>query len=229
MLKKFFVGTVVALLTFSFIGEETFARRGGSFGGGRSFSGGSRSSRGFSSRSSGQSSRSRSFSSGSRRSKGTAKPSARSKAKAQRRSYEKAKASGKAYTNKSSALKGYRSKFKSDPKTRAAFNKKYPTTYSKQPATRPSHIPQSYQGNTVIYQGGGYGYMHNGVFTMLTGAMLMSTMSDAMLMSHMRHQGYHIGPAPAVVGMHWGWYVFWTVFSILMVFAFLGLLFRNSL
>ncbi len=199
-MKRFLLGIVIALCASVMAPEETWARRGG----------GGFSSRSSGSRSSGRSSRS------TRSTRSTPRSSSRSKARptknqVKRRAYEKAKKSGKAYKTKSAALKGYRSKFKSNPKSRAAFNKKFPTSYSKQPAKRPAHIPQSYQGNTVIYQNGGYGYSSGGAFHMMTGMMLMSTMNNAMLMSHMRTQGYHVGGPPVARESHAG-----TIFLIVI-------------
>jgi hypothetical protein len=53
--------------------------------------------------------------------------------------------------------------------------------------------------------------------------MLMDTMSDAMLISSMQRQGYHVGPAPsaqyttvAATGSS-GWAVFWWIVGILAV------------
>lgn len=219
--KKYVVAAVVALLSIAMIGEDSFARRGGSFGG-------SRSSGARSSRSSGsfRSSRSRSSSS-SRSSSRSTRSAASSKKAAQRKAYEKAKASGKAFKTKGAALKSYRAKVKNDPKVKAEFSKKFPTRYSKQPSSRPSHIPQKYQGHTVIYQNGGYGYTNSsGVFTMLTAAMLMNTMSDAMLVSHMKTQGYHIGAAPPKPVSGWVifWWVFGSIFVILVVVGAVALL-----
>lgn len=114
------------------------------------------------------------------------------------KSYQTAKQNGKAFTTKAAAVKDFKAKAASDPKVKQQLAKDYPTSYATQPATRPAHIPEKYSagGNTynVTYQNGGYGYMGPNGFTMLTSYMLLDTMSDAMLMSSMSRQGYHVGP-----------------------------------
>ena len=188
MFKKLSIMFVLALSLVCVDNAE--AKRGG--GGFRS----SRSSRPSTTRS--RSTRNRTTT---RRGASSKRPSSasRSKAAAERSRYQKAKSSGRAFKNKSAAVKDFRSRAKTDPKIRASMKKKYPTSYSKRPATRPSHIPQSYQGHNVMYQGGGYGYMNNGVFTAMTTMMLMSTMSNSMMASNMQNHGYYVGNAPPVV------------------------------
>lgn len=182
-----------AIIAFGAIVSDVDAkgRGGGGFGGGRS-----------SSSRSGSSYKSSSRSSSSKATKPSAsrpKPKVQTaKSKADQAAYQKAKSSGKAFSTKKAAVSDFKSKAKTDPKTQAALSKSYPTKYTKEPATRPAHIPATHGGQTVIYQNGGYGTMSGGSFSPLMTYMLMDTMTDAMLMSSMKSQGYHVGTAPTV-------------------------------
>lgn len=181
--------------------------RGGGSRGGSSRSWGSRSS----SRSSSKSSGSKSWGSGSKKSSAApSKPKAaptktnpltgkKTSTKADKAAYEKAAKSGKAFKTKDAAAKDFKSRAKTDPKVQQKLAKDYPTKYDKKPETRPSHIPQTYNNQTVVYQNGGYGYAGPNGFTLLTSYMLLDTMSDAMMYSAMANHGYHVGGAPAVV------------------------------
>jgi len=121
-----------------------------------------------------------------------------SKSAADQKRYQSAVKNGKAFETRSSA----RTAFKNDK----ANATKYTSKYASKPATRPTHIPQSYKdpksGNTynVSYNQdrGGYGYWGGGgpglgtfiMYDMMTDAIMM----DAM----MSRQGYHVGAAPVV-------------------------------
>jgi hypothetical protein len=225
---KLFAAMMTVVLSISLLASDGFAR--GGRGGGGSRGGGFSSSRSSSSRSS--SSRSSSSRSGggfgsrktgtTTRSGSTKRSSAATKKSAvDRRNYEKAKSSGKAFGTKKAAVSDLKAKAKSDPKTKAALNKQYPTKYDKEPATRPSHIPQTHQGNTVIYQNGGYGYMGGGgTFQLLTTMMLLDTMSDVHMNTALRTQGYHVGAAPPVVvatGPSWGTIILFILIGFVVV------------
>jgi hypothetical protein len=116
----------------------------------------------------------------------------------QQKSYEKAKSQGKAFGSKKAAVSDFKSKAKSDPKTQAALAKSHPTTFDKEPATRPSYVPQSYNNQTVVFNNGGYGYYGaGGGWNALHTYMLLDTMSDVAMMNAMSHQGYYYD-TPAV-------------------------------
>ena len=123
------------------------------------------------------------------------KSKTKSASKADQAAYSKAKASGKVVPNKAEA----RGAFKKDK----AMAGKYPSKYDKKPATRPSHIPQTYSVNgqsvNVTYNvgHGGYGYMNPG--TGLFAAYIFADMaSDAMMMNAMQSNGYHVGGPPVI-------------------------------
>lgn len=203
-MKKFLTYAVVALMSLSMIVSDCDAK--GGFGGGRS--GGFSSSR--------SSSFSRSTSSPSRSSWGSKTTSSKSSARTSVTSKTDTKATrtytknGKTMT-RTQAVSDFKSKAKSDPKVQASLAKNYPTKFTSKPATRPSYIPQSYNGNTVIYQNGGYGYMSGGSFNPLMTYMLLDTMSDAAMMSAMTSSGYRASAGTTVVatdsgGSFIGWF-----------------------
>ena len=191
-MKKLSVFIMFIILSFSIFTSGVCAKRSGG-----SFRSSSRSS--FSSSRSSKPSLNKPLSKPTLLTKRTTTSKTTNKSPAQMKAYEKAKTSGKAFTDKKKATTHFKNSAKTDPKVQVSMAKQYPTKYTSQPSTRPKHIPQTYQGQTVIYQNGGYGYMGgNGAFTMLATYMLIDTMSDAMLMSSMNNQGYHVGPRPVV-------------------------------
>jgi len=196
-MKNFCIALLVGCLLIAGSGDS-FAFKGGGFGGGgRSFS-----SRSFSSSKPSSSSKSWGNSSSSRPKSATAvsKPLVKretAKSVADRKTYEAAKSSGKAFATKSAAVADFKAKAKSDPKVQESLTKTYPTTFTAEPKTRPAYIPPSYNGSPVIYNNGGYGYRgSDGSFNMLMTYMLVDSLSDSMMMSSMRSNGYHVGAAP---------------------------------
>jgi cytoskeletal protein RodZ len=185
-MKKMHKVAMVLLVAvmFLFAGMSDLFARGGSRGGGsRSFSrpSSSRTSRPSSSRTSTRSTKP----SSSKRTTTAPKRTA-----AQQKSYEKAKANGTAFKSKSAATSAFKQKNAS----------KYTSTYKTQPATRPSHIPQTTKvGNSnvnVTYNvnQGGYGYMHPTLGTW----MMYDAMTDAVMLSMlMKNNHYHYDPVPA--------------------------------
>lgn len=130
-----------------------------------------------------------------RSSSGSRSDASSKKSTQQRRQYENAVKNGTAFKTKAEAQKDFKSKYAS----------KYTSKYDKEPATRPSHIPQTSQvdGKTVniTYNqaSGGYGYWGGGGPGLGT-FIMYDMMSDAIMMNAMmNNQGYHYGPAPPVV------------------------------
>ena len=178
-------------LSLLLVAGDAFARRGGGFGGGRSFS-----SRGFSSS---RSSSSRGSWGSSRRSAGTttrqslsgtrgstARSNTRGVNNAQ---YQRARANGTTFQNRQQAERAFVGRNSSQ----------YPSRYASQPGNRPSHIPQATRVGgrnvNVTYNAGlgGYGYLHPTLGTW----MLYSAMADAtMLGLLMSNRGYYYGPGP---------------------------------
>ena len=220
-MKRLLTLLTVFVLSASLSCDNLYAGRGGSF----SSSGGSRSSEssGRSGGGSHSSGRSSSFSSPSSH-KSTpnlsgSRPSVKSdtsSSKTDRAAAATVKKDGKVFSSRADAVRDFKSQVKNDPKMQKSFSSQYPTTYGKEPVTRPSHIPQTYGGNTVIYNNGGYGYMGaGGIWMPLTALMLMNTMSDAALASSMGHHGYVT--SPAVVSSDAG--IVMVTFSIVVALA----------
>lgn len=229
-MKKFLAVIICSAMLFAAC-SDGFAKGGRSSGGSRSSSSSSRSSSSsWGSRSSSSSSSSRpsapssggsswwggksSSSSNSRPSTATnSTPSYSQKAKAANQS------SGKSFSSKADAT--------------AAFKKdnagKFSSKYDKEPATRPSHIPQSTKvGNqnvNINYNStyGGYGYMHPTLGTWI----MYDMMSDAVMMSAMMHShGYHVGApvapggvvvAPTYSPWRWFWGVLFTIILLCII------------
>jgi hypothetical protein len=123
--------------------------------------------------------------------KKSTKASSSKGSKADKALYEKAKRNGTSYKTRGEATSAFKTKMANQK--RADGNPMYSSKYVAQPGTRPGHIPQTYGGNTIIYnqQYGGYGHMGVG------GWMMYNAMADATMMSMMmRNQGYHYGAAP---------------------------------
>lgn len=123
--------------------------------------------------------------------------------------YKAAKTSGKAFTDQKSASSDFKNKYAS----------KYTNKFDKEPATRPSYIPQSTnvggQNVNITYNSthGGYGYMHPTLGTWI----MYDMMSDAVMMSSMmRHEGYYVGAPPAVYGYPSGASIFFTTLIIIV-------------
>ena len=178
----FFAVMMVFLLTV----EDAFARRGGGFSMGRSFS-----SRGFSSRTSGSAwgSSHRRTGTYNRQSLSGTRGNTRGVSQAK---YQRARANGTAFKTRKQAEQSFVSRNQSQ----------YPSRYNSQPGSRPSHIPQTTRVGgrnvNVAYnsQLGGYGYMHPTLGTY----MLYSAMTDAaMLGMLMSNRGYYYGPGPGIL------------------------------
>ena len=148
----------------------------------------------------------------------TTRPSTSSTANKTQSTVESKVKASPGYKTRTEAVSAFKSKAASDPKVKAELAKSYPTTYASQPATRPAHIPATYNNHTVVYQNGGYGYNNGSSWVPLASYMLLDTMSDAMLMSTMNHHGYHHGPT--VVNTHGHPFLFDIVVSA-VIFLFI--------
>lgn len=93
----------------------------------------------------------------------------------------KAKASGTLFNSRSDAEKSFRSN--------PDIQKKYSSTFSSEPSTRPEYIPKTYQGRDVTYDSsrGGYGYI-NAMGTW----MMYDALTDAMMMNSLMHQNNYV-------------------------------------
>lgn len=198
--------------------EEALARRGGGFGGGRSFR---------SSRSSGwSSSKSKSSSAWSKKSKTISSTRGKTKMqtglnKTQAKAFKQPK-SDKALYKKA---KQQGTVFKNRDAAKDAFNKKYGSQYTskydKQPNQRPNHIPETAEIDGKRYrvdynpQYGGYGYMGAG-----GSWMMYSVVRDMAMMSLlMGHHGYYYGAPPmAGGGMFSGLMVIVIIVILAMIF-----------
>lgn len=179
------VGSILLL-----VADDALARRFGGFSGGRSFSSFG-SSRSFSSRSTRSvfGSRSRATTTRSTLS-GTRGVSSRSNTSGvSRAQYDRSRAAGTTFQNRSQAESAFRQRNAGQ----------YSSRYTQQPATRPSHIPQSTRVDgrnvNVTYNAGlgGYGYLHPTLGTWI----LYDAMTDAAMMSVlMSRGGYYYGAAP---------------------------------
>ncbi|MHA1469526.1 MAG: hypothetical protein ACTSSP_03060 [Candidatus Asgardarchaeia archaeon] len=174
------VAAIFLLASMSDVFARGGSRGGGSRGGSRS---GARSSNKSSNRSSNRAKTQTKRKASTGRAKTAPKRSAVSK-----KSFETAKKNGTAFKSKSEATAAFKSK----------NSAKYTSKYTKQPASRPSHIPQTTRvGNTnvnISYNSGygGYGYMNN-VGTW----MMYSAMSDAVMMNTlMTRNNYVYGRPP---------------------------------
>lgn len=174
--------------------DDALARRMGGFSGGRSFSSFG-SSRSFSSRST------RSvFGSGSRTTttrstlSGTRGVSSRANTGGvSRAQYERSRTAGTTFRNRSQAETAFRQR----------NTGQFPSRYAREPAARPTHIPQTTRVDgrnvNVNYNAGlgGYGYLHPALGTWI----LYDAMTDAAMMSIlMSRGGYYYGPAPGAYG-----------------------------
>lgn len=221
-MKKFLSVIVIAAMAFAMIAENCDAR-GRSGGGFRSSSSRSSFSRSSSKPSVSKSSWGSKKSTSSSTSKRTSVASKTDKKAT--RTFTK---NGKTLTKKQ-AVSDFKSKVKNDPKLRENLKKEYPTSYKTEPKTRPSHIPQSYNGHTVVYQNGGYGYMNNGSWSPLMTYMLLDTMSDAAMMNAMSRHGYAANPVmthnPNVHYSSSGASLFWGFFSVVLLLFICGFIF----
>lgn len=105
--------------------------------------------------------------------------------------------------------------FKADNAKETAKGGKYTSQYDKEPATRPAHIPTTYNNNTIVYNPsqGGYGYWSGGGPGLGTWIMY-DMLSDAAMISAMSHNhGYYHGP----VYHNGSSGVGFTFFSIIMI------------
>lgn len=121
------------------------------------------------------------------------------KATADQAAYKKAVANKTAYKTKADATSAFK-------KNNAS---KYPSKYTTQPAARPSHIPATYNGQSMMFHNGGYGTwsggMGIGVFSPY------NTMTDMIMLNMlMSRNSYHYGGAPVIVAHRSG-------FSFLML------------
>lgn len=200
MKKHWKKALVVIAVAFMFligaVAEDTYARggRSGGFSSGRSS--GFRSSSPSRSTPSKPSTSKPSTTSKSTKPSSTSRSTTPTRTATQQKSYEAAKKNGTAFSSKSQAI----SSFKSDPKMQTQYTSKYST----QPATRPTHIPQTYSSGGQTYninynsQYGGYGYMGPSgwiaydFMTMATAAHMASAMS---------HHNYYYD-APMVATAH---------------------------
>ncbi len=202
------------------VADDAFARRAGGFSGGRSFSS-SGSSRSFSSRSTRSA-----FGSGSRTAttrstlSGTRGASSRSNTSGVSRSqYERSRAAGTTFQNRSQAESAFRQRNAGQ----------FPSRYSSQPSTRPSHIPQSTRVDgrnvNVTYNAGlgGYGYLHPALGTWI----LYDAMTDAAMMSIlMSRGGYYYGGAPGTYSGGGGFFT--GLILILLIAGVMWLLLRSA-
>lgn len=123
------------------------------------------------------------------------------------------KSTGKTFSSKESAI----SSFKAANAKETAKGGKFTSHYEKEPSTRPSHIPSTYNNHTVVYNPGmgGYGYWSGGGPGLGTW-MMYDMMSDALMLSAMSHNhGYYHGGGPVYVGG--GGYLFGTVITIIVL------------
>ena len=196
------------LLCLLMVADDAFARRGGGFSGGRSFS-----SRGFSSRSSVSawgSSRARTGTTTRQSLSGTRGATARSNTRGvNQASYQRARANGTTFQTRQQAEQAFVSRNSSQ----------YPSRYASQPSSRPSHIPQSTRVDgrnvNVTYNAGlgGYGYLHPTLGTWV----LYSAMADAAMLSVlMANNNYYYGAAP---GAYYGGRTsgFWTGLMVIAI------------
>ncbi len=185
------VACVIAIASILLlVADDALARRMGGFSGGRSFSS-LGSSRSFSSRSTRSAFGSSSRTSTTRNSlSGTRGVSSRSNTGGVSRSqYQRSRAAGTTFQNRSQAESAFRQRNAGQ----------FPSRYTRQPSTRPNHIPQSTRVDgrnvNVTYNTGlgGYGYRHPTLGTWI----LYSAMTDAVMMSAlMSRGGYYYGAAP---------------------------------
>lgn len=151
-------------------------------------------------------------------------PAASHSSNADRALAEKAKINGTSFSNRAQAVDSFKAK-------NAA---QYPTRFSREPATRPSYVPSTYnvggRNVTIIYHNGGYGYwdpFHPGVW------LFYDLWMDQMMMNQlMAQQGYYYGRpngyppgyayAPPIYArpFPWGWFIFWTLLGIIIIWHF---------
>ena len=208
------------VLTLLLVADDAFARRGGGFSAGRSFSSrGFSSSRGLSSRrtvSAWGSSRARTGTTTRQSLSGTRGATARTNTRGvNQSSYQRARSNGTTFQTRQQAEKAFVGRNASQ----------YPSRYASQPGNRPSHIPQNTRIDgrnvNVTYNAGlgGYGYLHPSLGTWV----LYSAMADAaMLGVLMSSNHYYYGPRP---GAYYGGRPsgFWTglmVIAIIMAVFF---------
>lgn len=120
--------------------------------------------------------------------------------------YEASVKAGKTFQTRDAAV--------ADFKTKEA--PKYTSRYTAEPSTRPQHIPQSYNNQTIVYnqQGGGYGYWGGGGPGLGT-FMLYDIIQDEVNMQRMMsNSNYHIGPPHSN-----GWGSFWWCLTIVIIVA----------
>jgi hypothetical protein len=98
--------------------------------------------------------------------------------------------SGTTASSKANAVNSFKSKYADSTKKGG----QYTAHYDKEPAARPTHIPQTVGGSnvTVVYnsQYGGYGYMHPTLGTW----MMYDMLSDAVMLNAIANQHHHVTP-----------------------------------
>ena len=207
-IRRRVLAAAAVLLCLLLMADDAFARRGGGFSGGRSFS-----SRGFSSRSSVSawgSSRARTGATSRQSLSGTRGATARANTRGvSQASYQRARANGTTFRTRQQAEQAFVSRNSSQ----------YPSRYASQPSSRPSHIPQSTRVDgrnvNVTYNAGlgGYGYLHPTLGTWV----LYSAMADAAMLSVlMANNHYYYGAAP---GAYYGGRTsgFWTGLMVIAI------------
>lgn len=184
---------LLVAVAFLFVGINDLDARGRSGGGSRSFS--RSTSRSTPSRSTRSAKPKKSTTKSTKPKTSKRVTTAPKRTAAQQKSFETAKKNGTAFKSKSAATAAYKSK-------NAA---KYTSKYAKQPATRPSHVPQTTMvgGSSVNINynvgRGGYGYTNS------LGAFIMyDMMSDAIMMNRMMardnyHYDTHHAPTTRVI------------------------------
>ena len=183
------LAAAAVVLCLLLIADDAFARRGGGFSAGRSFS-----SRGFSS-SRGSvntwgSARARTGTTTRQSLSGTRGSTARTNTRGvSQANYQRARANGTTFQTRQQAEQAFISRNSSQ----------YPSRYASQPSSRPGHIPQTTRVDgrnvNVTYNAGlgGFGYLHPTLGTWV----LYSAMADAAMLSLlMSNNHYYYGPGP---------------------------------
>lgn len=137
------------------------------------------------------------------------------------------KSTGKTFSSKESAV----SSFKAANAKETAKGGKFTSHYEKEPATRPSHIPSTYNNHTVVYNPGmgGYGYWSGGGPGLGTW-MMYDMMSDAVMLSAMSHNhGYYHGyGSPTYVGAGYVFNTFVVIIVLIVIILILTKVFSKN-
>lgn len=155
------------------------------------------------------------FSGGSSSKPTTVKPSNSTASSVANKVNSGTKSSGKSYSSKESAV----ATFKADNAKETAKGGKYTSYYASEPATRPSHIPTTYNNHTVVYNPsyGGYGYWSGGGPGLGTWMMYDMMMDAAMLNAVSHNHGYYHQPTVVYTSSGGFPYVFLIGFTVLVL------------